>query len=189
MILNIPDQPILILAHLEKIIALPAKLRGDLMIGTLSVHELRFHIEALAAYTIITLILAEIDIPGIKDLLQDHLNRPYMAGVGRADKIIIGYGKLRPEIAELLADAVRILFRLDAGLVRRFGYFIPVLVRAGHEVGLIAAAAVKTREHIGDNRCIGMPDVGRGIYIIYRCSDVKDLILHSIPSIFELFPA
>jgi len=60
-----PDEPVLIFAHAEEIIALFAVFRSGLMVRALAVHQFFFHIETFAADAVISFITAKINIPRV----------------------------------------------------------------------------------------------------------------------------
>jgi len=173
---NVLDQPVLILAHPEEIVALLPVLRFALVIGTQAVHQLLFHVEAFAADAVESLVVAEVDVAGVIDLLEDHPYDPDMIFIGGADEVIVVDVQFRPEGPELGADAVGIGLGIDAGLLGGLGDLVAVFVRAGHEKGPVSGKLMITRQDIGEDCRIGMADVRRGIDIVNRGRDIIVLV-------------
>ncbi len=96
MFLNIINKPVLIPAHLEKVVRLLDRFRFSEMVWTLSVNQLALSKEAFAPKAIEPFILAKIDIARIINFLQYLLHNSDMGWIGSPDKIIIFNVKLWP---------------------------------------------------------------------------------------------
>ncbi len=90
------DKPVLIPAHLEKIVRLLDRFRFNEMVGTLAVNQLALSKEAFAPKAIEPFILAKIDIARIINFLQYLVHNSNMGWIGSPDKIIIFNVELRP---------------------------------------------------------------------------------------------
>ena len=134
-------------------------LRNRLMVGTLSAHQFFFHVESFTADTIETFIRTKINIARIIDFLQDETNGLHVIRIGRADEIIVGYGQLGPQAAELQADPVRVLLGADSRLLCSFGNFIAVFIRTGDKKSFVSSHAGVPGQNVGNNGCIGMSDM------------------------------
>ncbi len=75
---------------------------------------------------------------------------------------------LRRERLEALGVAVGQLLRLDPERVGGVGDRLAVLVGARQEEHLLAALAVMARHHIGGDRRIRVPEMGRRVDVIDR---------------------
>ena len=73
------------------------------MVRTFAVDQLFFGVEALATVAVKPAVLAEIDIAGIVDPLQDLLHKAHMMGVGGADEVIVGDAAIVPDASETAA--------------------------------------------------------------------------------------
>jgi hypothetical protein len=63
-------------------------------------------------------VLAEVDVTRVVDLLEDVLDRLDVVFVGGADEVVVGDGKLGPEVAELGADpGVSLFFRAASAIL------------------------------------------------------------------------
>ena len=103
-----------------------------------------------------------------------------MVWIGGPDEVIVRDRKLRPESAELGADPVGVLLRGDACFLRRFRDLVAVLIRPGRKKGPEAVEPVVAGEDVGNNGCVGVPDVGRGVHVVDRCRDIKS-VFHNSP--------
>ena len=171
MILDVMDEPVLIFAHPKEVVTFLTIFRLGLMIRATVVHELLFHIKPLAADTIVAFVVAEIDVPGVIDLLQNQADGIHMILVSRPDKIVVGNSELWPEGPELSADLISVGLGRDVGLLSGLRNFIAMFVRAGQEKSLIAGQTVVPGQHVSHDGRIGMADVRRSIDVINRCGD------------------
>ena len=175
-VVDVADEPLLVLAHLEEVVALLAELGLRLVVGALAVDELRLRVEALAAHAVVAAVLAEVDVARVVDLLEDVLDGLDVVFVGGADEVVVGDGKLGPEVAELGADPVGEGLGRLVVLPGRLGDLVAVLVGARHEEDVVARHAVEAGHDVAHDRRVGMPDVGRGVDVVDGCRDVKDLL-------------
>jgi len=175
-----PDEPILVFPHPEEVVALLAEFGNRFVLRALPVDELLLHVEPLAAEAVKPLVLAEVDIAGVIDLPEDPTDRLHMVCVGRPDEVIVCDRKLRPKGAKLSADPVGILLGGDARLLGRLGDLVSVLVRSGDEKGPAAAQPMVARQNVGNDRRIGVPEVGRGVHIVDGCRNVISAF-HNLP--------
>jgi len=68
----------------------------------------------------------------------------------------------------LSADSIRVLLGADACLLRRFGDFVAVLIRAGDKICFASCHAGIARQNVGDDRGVGVPDVRGCVDVINR---------------------
>jgi len=176
-VVDVPDEPLLVLAHPEEVVALLAKLGDRLVVGALAVDELRLGVEAFAAHAVVAAVLAEVDVASVVDLPENVLHRSDVVGVGRPDEVVVGDGQLGPEGPELAADSVGEGLGRLVVLPGRLGDLVAVLVGARHEEDVVARHAVKAGHDVAHDGRVGMPDVGRGVDIVDGRRDVKDLVL------------
>ena len=81
--------------------------------------------------------------------------------------------QLRRERLEALGVAVGELLRLDAERVRGVGDRLAVLVGARQEEHLLAALAVVAGHHVGGDRRVRVPEMGRRVDVVDRGGDVE----------------
>jgi len=191
-VLDIPDEPLLVFAHAEEVVALLAVFRLGLVVRAAAVDELLLHVKPLATDAVVPLVVSEIDVSRVMHLPQNPADIFHMVRVGGPDEIIVGHGQLRPESAELGADLIGVCFRGDAGLLRGFCDLVAVFVRSGHEKGPVSGQAVVAGKHVGDDRRVGMADMGRCVDVVDRRGDVvgsfHDRILSMRAGMLSLLP-
>ena len=191
-VLDIPDEPLLVFAHAEEVVALLPVFRLGLVVRAAAVDELLLHVKPLATDAVVPLVVSEIDVSRVIHLPQDPADIFHMVRVGGPDEVIVGHGQLRPEGAELGADLIGVCFRGDAGLLRGFRDLVAVFVRSGHEKGPVSGQAVVAGKHVGDDRRVGMADMGRCVDVVDRGGDVvgsfHDRILSMRAGMLSLLP-
>ena len=107
-IFDVLNQPVLIIAHLEKIVRLFDGLRLGIMIRAFAVYKLSVGIESLAPETVLPFVFTEIDLPLVVNFLKhlfDDRNVIFFSG---SNKVTVSDVELRPEVFELSTDAVDI---------------------------------------------------------------------------------
>ena len=87
---NVIDQPLLVAAHFEEIVGFLDNLGFGLMVRAFTVNQLAFGVKTFATETVLSLILAEIDISLVVDFLQDYFDDLYMLRIGGPDEMIVG---------------------------------------------------------------------------------------------------
>ena len=137
--------------------------------------ELVLLVVELAADAVEALVAVELDVAGVVHPLQELLHRPPVPGLGRADVVVVGDVEAVPRLAEERAVAVR---PLERGDVVRLGGALdlePVLVGAGEEHDVVAPQPSPAGEHVGRDRRVRVPDVGRVVHVVDRRGDVERL--------------
>ena len=178
--LDVVNEPLLVFAHPEEVVALFAVFGNRLMLGAFPVGKFLLHVEPFATDAVEPLVLAEVNIPGLVDLQEDPPDRLHVVRIGRPDEAIVGHRQLRPEGTKLGADPVGVGLRGDARLLGRLGDLVAVLVGSRGKKGPEAAEAVVAGQDVGDDRRVGVPDMGRGVYIVDRRCDIK-CFFHNSP--------
>ena len=141
------------------------------MLWAQAVFQFLFRIEALAAIAVVTAKLAEVNIAGIMEPLQELLYGPDMPLIGRPHKTIVGDAKLCPEVLETGADAVHKFLGRLAFLFRGPHNFVAVFVRTCQKEGVFSGKPVEACQRIRDDGRIGVSEVRFGIDVINGCGD------------------
>src|SRR2546428_8414308 len=71
MAFDVVDHPALVLRHLEEVVLLFDPLEHRLVVGALAVDDLLLRVEALAAEAVVAAVLAEIDLTGVPERLEN----------------------------------------------------------------------------------------------------------------------
>ena len=171
-LLDILDQPVLILAQLEEIGFLAGLFHGAAAVGAVAVLQLQFGEEALAGGAVPALVAALVDVALLVKLAEDLLHGLYMALVGGADEVVVIHIHQFPQILDACHDLVHIGLRghaLGLGLALDL---LAVLVRAGEEVGVIAFQLLEAGGGVGGDAAIGVADVQVVAGVVNRRGDV-----------------
>src|SRR5438093_12926565 len=94
------DEPVLVLRHLEEVVLLLDEREWPLVVRALAVDDLLLRVEALAAVAVPSAVLAEVDLAGVVELLEDGLHHHLVAGLGGADEIVVGDAAPGPGLPE-----------------------------------------------------------------------------------------
>src|SRR5215472_5450994 len=89
-VLEVLDQPLLVLGHPEEVVLLFDEGQRPLVIWTLAVDDLLLRVEALAPVAIPAAVLAEVDLAGVVELLEDGLDHALVARLRGADEVVVG---------------------------------------------------------------------------------------------------
>ena len=176
MALDVFPQPGQVLGHAEEVVLLADEFRLGQMLGAQAVLQLLFRIEAFAAVAVVAAELAEIDVAGIIDLLQEALHAGLVVFVGSAHEGVVLDAQMRPQLLEQAADAVHEFLGGDALLFGGLDDLVTVFVRTGQEHGVVAQGLVEARQGVGHDGGIGMSQMGLGIHIVNGGGDIK--VLH-----------
>ena len=106
--MNMINQPVLVVTHLEKVVGFFYGFRRCFVIRALAVNQLSICIKALTPKAIKPLVFTEIDIPRIIDLLHNLFYQYHMGWIRRTDEITVFDIKLGPKISEKPAYFVNV---------------------------------------------------------------------------------
>ncbi len=137
--------------------------------------ELVFLVVELAADAVETLVAVELDVAGVVDPLEHLLHRGAVAGLGGADVVVVGDVELVPRLAEQRAVGVGPLRRGDAPRLGGTLHLEAVLVGAGEEDHVVAPEPAPAGQHVGRDRGVRVPDVGRVVHVVDGRGDVEGL--------------
>ena len=98
-----------------------------------------------------------------------------MAFLGRADEIVGAVVHRADQVAERLADLVRVGLRRQARGLGGFLHLLAVLVGAGEEFDVVAIQPLRPRQNVARNRGVSVPDVRPIVHVIDRRGDVERL--------------
>ncbi len=98
-----------------------------------------------------------------------------MPGLGGANEIIVADIDLFPEFLEDFDHGIGKDIGLDILGGGGFDDFDPVLVGAGEEECLLAAAAMEAGQGVGGDGGVGVAEMGLAVGIVNRRRDVKGL--------------
>src|SRR5690606_15290898 len=126
-----------------------------------------------AGHAVEALVGAELDVAVVVDALQELLHRPVVARLAGADEVVVGDGELRPRVAEPLGGDVGPLLGRHAPRLGRALHLQAVLVGAGQEERLVTEQAVPAGHRVGDDRRVGVADVGGVVDVVDRGRHVE----------------
>ena len=126
--LDVVNEPILVFAHLEKIVGFLYDLRFHPMVRAFSVNQFPFLVKTFTSKAVYTFVTGKIDITAIMDLCQYGLDNLDVIGIGCPDKLIIVNVQQGQKILKQLADPVGIDLGRCVILFSRLDNFIPVFI-------------------------------------------------------------
>ena len=172
--LDVINQPLLVRAELEIIIVLLqfdhlAVARVKRAVGqAVFFREKRFLLRGIKAR-----VGRLVKMAGGVELGERGLDEFLVARLGGADEIVVGqfqfFGERLPVRRELVAIGLRGFAFGDGGLLD----LLAVLVEAGQEKNLLAQAAPRPRDDVGDDLLVGMAEMRLAVDVINRGGDVK----------------
>jgi len=92
------------------------------------------------------------------------------------DKGVVSDIELFPKDAEISYHEVSMVLGSPPFFCRSLFDLLSVLICSCQEKNLAPGQSVSAGENISSNRCIGMPDMGDVVYIVYWCCYVVALI-------------
>src|SRR5581483_3294772 len=176
--LDEPDEPLLVRAHPEEVVLLGDLRRCHLVVGAEPVHELALLVEPLAPVAVETGVAAEVDVAARVDLREDLPDEVPVRGVGGPDEVVDREPDRVPRRAEGGADPVDVRLRLHTRLRRGLRDLVPVLVRAREREDAPPPRAPEAREHVLDDRRVGVTEVGLGVRVVDGRREVERLARH-----------
>ena len=178
-ILDIRNQPILILAHTEEVVVLGDPLHRAATVGTQAAFlQVFLRPEALVGHAVPARVFAAVNLPIVPQPLEHRLHHPRVARLGGADKIVVGDRQLFPRALESRCHLVHVVLRIvDAMLFYRILHLLTVLIHSGQKEDRLAAQVVVARQHIRQDGAVGVPQVRLVIHIIDRRRNRKHTIL------------
>ncbi len=176
---DVVDQPLLVLAHAEEVVALLDHLHvGGKIVDAAPLGQILFGDERLAAHIVETVVVGGIDFPAVVEVLQDGLHDAGVAGLGGADKIVVGDLQTLPEFLEAEDRFIHVLLGGNAPRGGGFLHLLAMLVGAREEPGVVAKQTVGAGQHVRQHRRVGVANVGFVVDVIDGGADVKVLLRH-----------
>ncbi len=172
MLLDIFDEPVLILAHPEEVVGLLDRLHRAVALGARALHQVLLRVKTLAGHAIHAIVFRAVNLTAVVQILQDFLHHNLVAVLGGADKVIVRDVQRLPEHLEADDGPVGLLLRSDPGGLRGLLNLLPMLIRARQKPGGHPHQAVIARQHVPQNRGVGVPDVRLVIDVINGRRDV-----------------
>ena len=173
-LLQVFQQPRLILLHAEKIIGLAAQFRGRTVARIDAVDQFLLGHVALGSHAVQALVLGVVDVARRMDARQHILHVVAVARLGGADEVVVADLQPVPQPLEgVQAQVVHEALRRLARLGRRLGDLLAVFVGAGHEIHRIPGEAVIAGERVGQNLLENVADMRRTVGVVDGGGDVK----------------
>ncbi len=172
MVLNVVNEPILVVAHFKKVIFLLAYHRRAVVLGAVAVVQFSFGIESLAANAIQATIRTEVNLPRIVYLLKDRAHYPFVEFIGGTDKIIVADLQVWPGFAKQFANLISIRLGILARCSCCFHDFVTMFISAGDKIGFLPGEHMESVQYICDDGCIGVAKMGWSIHVVYWRGDV-----------------
>ena len=138
----------------------------------LTVDELNFGEECLTGDTVVPFIDIFVDVTVVIHDFKGFLYPFHMVFIGRSDELVVADAEVVPEVFECCGDFIRILLRAFTACFGRFLDLLAVFVSTGQKECIQTAHAGVACQCIGNDRCIGMADVGDIVNIIDGGGDV-----------------
>jgi len=169
MTIDVINELLLIFAHLEEIILL-----FDLFdIPKLAGFVLLLGNEAFLGNRIPAFILININVTVVINLLKNLLDDCFVPILRRTDKVIITDFEFLPEFQKAWCQVITMSLRIHSPLLGGLLDFLSVFIQSGQEKNLIARFTVKSGEHIGKDRGIGMADMRPVVHVINGSRNVE----------------
>ena len=165
------QQPVAVAGELEEVVLLPHPLHRPAVDRAVAVGQLVFGVVGLAGHAVEALVGAELDVAVVVDLLEHLLHGPVVAGLGRADEVVVADPQLFPGLGEAFAGPVGPVLRGEALSLGGLGHLETVLVGTGEEKHLIAPQTAPPGQHIGRDGGVGVADMGNVVDVIDGCGD------------------
>ena len=171
--LDLIDQPLLILPHLEELIVLAEPINRAFAIRTESIGHVFFRPKALIERAVPACIRILVDQSLVEKLLKVSLNNLLMRMICRSDERIMRNVQTFPELLKLRSELVTVDLRIDSGLGRGLLDFLTMLVEPCEEKHVTSAEAPIARQHVCGDRRIRMPDMRDVIDVVDGSGDVE----------------
>ena len=190
-VLDVLDQSVGILAHLEEVSLLGCLDQLSAALGALAIGYLRIGIEGFVGRAIPALVVSLIDIALLVESLEDLGHSGDVIVVGGADEVVVACTHAVKNGLDLACYVVHVLLRRDACFLGAVLDLLAVLVRAGAEENVVAALSLIAGNRVGHDDLVGVAEVrllgcirdrGRDIKLGFLLIHVSVLLL-----IYDLF--
>ncbi len=177
-LVDVLDQPLLVLAHPEEVVRFLDLLDGPVAFRAFAVHEVLLHEKPLVRHAVPAVVLRAVNLVAVVQILEDRLDNLLVTLLRRPDKIVVRDLQLLPQLLEADDRAVRLLLRGDARGVGGLLHLLAVLVRAGQEIRRHIQQPVVARQHISDDCRVRVADVRLVVHVVNRGRNVKFCAFH-----------
>jgi hypothetical protein len=172
-LLDVFDQAILILAHLEKIVVFTELLDGPFAVGTEAVVDIFFRPKPLVICAIPSSVIIFINQLLVVKILKISLNGKLVRRICRSDKGIMRNVEPFPKLLELGCQLVAMDLRINACFGRSLLDLLSMFIEPGEKKNIATSQAPVASKHIGGDRGIGVSDMRHVVHVIDRGCDVK----------------
>ena len=159
MLVDISNQAICVLAHLEEVCLFLCRLYLASTVRALAVYKLRRSPERLTRSTVHALVVALVNITLIIELLKNLLYLLLVILIRCADKFVIGGVHQIPDCLDLSCHLVYELLWRNAFCFRFQLDFLTVLVRTGLEPYIVALSPLITGNAVRQHNLVGIADM------------------------------
>ena len=119
-----------------------------------------------------------VQVARILQTLHELLDAALVAGLGRADEVVIGYAERLPQLGKLRHLRIAPLLRSHAVLGGRLGHFLAVFVEASEEAYVAPLHAHGARHRIGGDGGVGRADVRLAVHVVDGRGDEEGFVRH-----------
>ena len=173
MLLDVLDQAILMLTHLEKVIVLADAFDWPFAVRAQPLDHILFRPESLIKCAVPSSVVSLVNQLVIIKLLKILLNDFLVLQIGRPDEGVVGNVQPFPKGLELWSQLVAMGLRVDAGFGRSLLDFLSVFIEPGEKEDVASPETPIASEDVGSYGGIGVSDMRHVVYVIDRRGDVE----------------
>ena len=181
------EQPLRVRREPEEVVLLHHAFDRRPVDGAHPVHELVLGVVRLAGHAVQALVGPEVDVvPAVLvDGGQQPLDGLLVAGLGRADVVVVGDVEAGPDLLPPRRHLVHPGLRVHPGRLGRALELEAVLVGPGEVEDLLAAEPVVPGDEVGRHRRVRVTDVRDVVRVVDRRRDVEDVLAHGRAMVAE----
>src|SRR5438445_7272199 len=172
------EQSVLVLQDLEEVVLFLDDGQRWLVVRALTVDDLLLGVEALAAVAVPAAVLAEVDLAGVEELLENGLHDHFVARLGGTDEVVVGDAESPPGVPEHCGVGIGMSLRCDAGRRGGLDHLVAVLIRAGQEIRSITTQAAVTTHGIGHDGRPRVTEMRPRVGIVNRRRQIEGMVGH-----------
>ena len=161
------DQPVLIFAHAEKVVAFGDRGHLSAALRALAVDQIFFGEKAFVADAVPTGVVSFVDFAAVVEILQNFPDDTLVFFLGGADEAVAGDSEFLPEFLKAQDGFVAMLLRGDAVFFGSVLDFLSVFIGSGEEEGVFTQRTVEAGKHIRQYSRISVTDMGTVIDVVY----------------------
>ncbi len=145
----------------------------------LALEQVALGVVGLARHAVPALVQAFVHVAVVVDRLHEPLHARDVAGLGRADEVVVADLEGGPGLDVAPAHPVDPVLRGDALFLSGAGHLQAVLVGAGEKPSVVADQPVPTRERVGVDRRVRRPEM-RGVVDVVDGGGQEETALHCL---------